>query len=61
MEKIYVVKVFTSNLLDAGTDANVFLEMLSTNGNTSGEKKKKSFILMSGKKHTIKTIVLFEA
>ena len=40
MENIYVVKVFTSNLLDAGTDANVFLEMLSTNGNTSGEKKK---------------------
>ena len=38
MENIYVVKVFTSNLLDAGTDANVFLEMLSTNGNTSGEK-----------------------
>ena len=33
-ETTYLIRVLTSNIKNAGTDANVFIDLIGTNGNT---------------------------
>ncbi len=34
MENTYIIRIITSNIRSAGTDANVFIDLIGRNGNS---------------------------